>query len=154
MVIMIMNMTAMMITLGIFCRSHLTCIKVPTLESWTKSSKLNNWPLETRKSSNSNIWQLKPVLIQFCLTLYFPCKMQAKNHKKSTMELPGGWMKNPIKTKNKNITNVCVHWNWNINKTQHKRSYPAGALRRRLLHRNGNFVPPAQWIQTRQQDFR
>ena len=26
---------------------------------------------------------------------------------------------------------------------------PAGALRRRLLHRNGNFIPPAQWIRTR-----
>ena len=26
---------------------------------------------------------------------------------------------------------------------------PAGALRHSLLHQNGNFVPPAQWIQTR-----
>ena len=28
-------------------------------------------------------------------------------------------------------------------------SFPAGVLRRRLLHRNGNFVPPAPWIRTR-----
>ena len=27
--------------------------------------------------------------------------------------------------------------------------YPAGVLRRRLLHRNGNFVPLAPWIPTR-----
>ena len=27
---------------------------------------------------------------------------------------------------------------------------PAGVLRRRLLHRNGTFVPPAQWTRTRQ----
>ena len=27
--------------------------------------------------------------------------------------------------------------------------FPAGVLRRRLLHRNGNFVPLAPWIRTR-----
>ena len=30
-----------------------------------KSSELNNWPLETRKSPNSNICQLEPVPILF-----------------------------------------------------------------------------------------
>ena len=37
------------------------------------------------------------------------------------------------------------------------RTYPAGALRRRLLHRNGTFVPPAPPIRTRRRvktDFR
>ena len=27
-------------------------------------------------------------------------------------------------------------------------TFPAGVLRRRLLHQNGNFVPPAGWIRT------
>ena len=50
---------------------------------------------------------------------------------------------------------VNIVKNWEEQKSQKGHisaliSCPAGVLRRKLLHRNGNFIPPAPWIQTRE----